>query len=65
MSIETLRRWITEKEYSEISGKPLPTIRNQRSMKKGCPFYRHGRAIRYRLDEVLLHCESGRVETER
>ena len=62
MTFPDTPKWITEREYAEISGKALPTIRNQRSMKKGCPFYRHGRAIRYRLDEVLMHCESGRVE---
>jgi len=65
MSVETLRRYRDEKWTAEFTGRKLPTLRNDRSLGRGIPFYRFGKSIRYREDEVIAWCESRRVETSR
>jgi len=62
---ETRPRWIDEKQVAEITGIALPTLRNARCVGKGIPFYRFGRAIKYREADVILWAEARRVETTR
>jgi len=55
-------RWIGEHEVAEITGLSLSTLRNYRWLGCGLPFYKVGRSVRYRLDEVYEYMESKRVE---
>lgn len=57
----TTPRWRTERWVAETLGVGLPTLRNSRSTGKGIPFYRFGRSVRYREDEVLAWCEAHRA----
>lgn len=45
-------RLLTEREVSELLSVPLQTLRNHRSLRRGVPFVRFGRAVRYRLADV-------------
>lgn len=53
--------WITEKTVSEITGRALQTLRNDRHKRQGVPYSRVGRSIRYKLQDVLEFMESKRV----
>ena len=54
---------IDEKQVSEIIGRGLQSLRNDRCKNIGIPFYKIGKSVRYRLDEVIQYAESRRVET--
>jgi excisionase family DNA binding protein len=44
--------YITDREVARRLGLAVATLRGWRSAGEGPPFYRFGRAVRYRLDEV-------------
>ena len=57
-------RWIDEYRVAQITGFSLSKLRNDRWLGRGFPFYKVGRSVRYRLDEVYEYMESKRVEVE-
>ncbi len=54
-------KYLTEKEVSEITRKALPTLRNDRHLRRGIPYYKDGKSIRYNLNDVILYMESRKV----
>jgi len=54
-------RWIDEKEASQIMGVAVQTLRNWRFQGTGPPYFKIGRSVRYRLNEILAFMEERRV----
>ena len=54
--------FLTERELSQIVKRSIPTLRSDRHYGKGFPYYKNGRQILYKLDEVLEIVENGRIE---
>ena len=57
-------RYVDEREVSRITGRALPTLRNDRFNRRGITFCKIGRSVRYKLDDVYEFMESRRIETE-
>ena len=57
-------RYITEQQVADITGFALSTLRNHRHHRRGIPYLKCGRAIRYSLGDVLSYMESRRISTE-
>jgi hypothetical protein len=57
------KRMVSEKVYAELSGFELGKIRNDRWKKKGLPYYKIGRTVRYDEDEIYAYLQRCRVET--
>jgi predicted DNA-binding transcriptional regulator AlpA len=55
-------KFINETEVSRITGRAVPTLRNDRHKGQGLPFYKLGRSVRYRLDEILAFMGERRVQ---
>ena len=55
-------KYINEKEVSRITGIGIQTLRNYRSLRKGLPFVKLDRAVRYNFDDVISYMESNKVE---
>jgi len=57
--------YLTEVQVSQMTQIALSTLRNQRFEKKGIPYYKVGlgRSVRYKLSDVTLFMERGRIET--
>ena len=55
-------RWLTEKEVAVITGLALPTLRNQRYLRKGIPYAKVGKAVRYRYADITRFMEARLVE---
>jgi len=55
------QRWVDEKEVSRITGIAVQTLRNWRFQRTGPAYSKVGRAVRYRLDDVLNFMEERRV----
>jgi hypothetical protein len=58
-------RSVDERVYAALRDCPLQTVRNDRYLQRGCPFYKIPgcRSVRYRLADILAFLEQGRVET--
>lgn len=57
------KTYIDERELSRITGRALPTIRNDRHKGQGFPYRKFGRQVRYCLEEIIETMESRKVET--
>jgi len=54
--------YLNEKEVAAITGRALSTLRNERFMRKGLPYYKiGGRSIRYKTEDVIAYMESRRI----
>ena len=57
--------YLTERQTAEITKEALQTLRNNRSKRRGLPYLKiRGRAIRYKLSDVIVHMERHRIDPE-
>jgi hypothetical protein len=57
------KKYITEKEVSQITCRAVNTLRADRHHGRGIPYYKLGNKVLYRLDTVVSHIEAHRIET--
>jgi hypothetical protein len=55
--------YLTERQVSELTGRALQTLRNDRFRGRGFPYRKIGKSVRYSLTEILAIMESRRIET--
>lgn len=60
-----LQQWLSEKLVSEITGRAAQTLRNDRCRRRGIPYSKVGRSVRYKMQDVVNYMESRRVEFEK
>jgi hypothetical protein len=55
--------YLNEKEVSALTGRAISTLRNERFMRKGLPYYKlpGGRSVRYKVAGVISYMESRRI----
>jgi hypothetical protein len=56
-----IAKYLSEKEVSGITGIALSTLRNHRSLRKGIPYLKIYRSIKYSLVDVLDFMESHKI----
>ena len=54
-------RYVNEKKVSEITGRALPTLRNDRFAGRGIPYTKLARSVRYLLADVVRFMEDRKV----
>ncbi|GAB6193137.1 helix-turn-helix domain-containing protein [Desulfocastanea catecholica] len=54
-------QWITEKEVSTMTGRAEQTLRNDRMKRKGIPYSKLGRSVRYRVEDVVDFMEGKKI----
>jgi hypothetical protein len=57
-------KYIDEKEVSEITKRALPTLRNDRHLRRGIPYCKIGKSVRYALSDVIEYMECRRIVPE-
>ena len=57
--------YINENQVSEITGRALSTLRNERSKGLGIPYIKLGRSVRYDLQDVIEFMEAHKIRTEK
>ena len=62
--METENKYITEKEVAHITGRALQSLRNDRFLRRGIPYIKMGRSVRYSYGDVIAFMESRKIETE-
>jgi hypothetical protein len=56
-------KYLTEVQVAEITGRALSTLRNERFCRRGIPYIKIGRSVRYSLEDVVRHMESNKITT--
>lgn len=59
--MEATKIWLNEKEVSELTGIAVQTLRNDRHLCKGFPYYRWRRSIRYKRNDITDGMEVCRI----
>jgi len=57
-------RYIDEREVSRMTGRALPTLRNDRHKGQGIPYVKIFRSVRYNVDDVISFMEKRKIVTE-
>jgi predicted DNA-binding transcriptional regulator AlpA len=57
-------RLLDEKEVAKLIGRAVQTLRNDRLARKGLPYIKIGRSVRYQWADVLAHIEARRIVPE-
>jgi hypothetical protein len=55
-----LEHLVSEAEFAKIIGRSLVTVQRDRYKRRGCPFVRLGRLVRYRPADIRSYIESNR-----
>lgn len=58
------KQWITEEQVAQITSIGLPTLRNNRNKKRGIPYYKISKSVRYKQSDVLQYMEARKIGTE-
>ena len=57
-------RLLDEHQVAVLTGRGLQSLRNDRHCRRGFPYVKFGRSVRYKLKDVLASIESGRINPE-
>jgi len=58
------KQYIDEKQVSEMTGRALQTLRNDRHRGRGFPYVKLFRSIRYDVEDIISFMESRKIQTE-
>lgn len=56
-------RAVDEKAVSALTGRALKSLQNDRWLNRGIPYFKLGKACRYRMGDVLDYLAAHRIET--
>ena len=59
-----MHHYLNEKQVKEITGRALSTLRNERFHRKGIPYVKVGRSVRYSHEDVIAFMEKRKIQTE-
>ena len=58
------RLWVDEKKASEITGRAVQTLRNDRNKCKGFPYHKIGSKVLYKLTDIETFMDQHRIVPE-
>ena len=64
MNPDSIPQMVDEHRAAEILGLAVQTMRNHRSARVGCKYFKIGRSVRYRVDDILDFIEKHRIDPE-
>ena len=59
--MESTPKYVDEKVAAGVTGFCVQTLRNQRSAGRGIPYYKVGKSVKYKLDDVVEFMERHKV----
>ena len=57
-------QYLTEIHVAKITNRALSTLRNDRSLRRGIPYIKVGRSVRYNIKDVIEFMESQKIHTQ-
>jgi predicted DNA-binding transcriptional regulator AlpA len=64
MTHQDTKRAINEFQVSELTGRAVQTLRNDRHRQRGIPYVKLGRSVRYIFSDVMEYLENHRIDPE-
>jgi hypothetical protein len=61
-SIEITPKYLTEQETAIYTSIAVQTLRNNRYERKGLPFFKLGKSVRYAVEDIERYMKKNRVE---
>ena len=58
------KRYFNETETSRLTGIALSTLRNQRFLRRGLPYVKVGKSVRYDFMDIVSFMDSRKVQPE-
>lgn len=55
------KRYVDEQEASIVTGRAVSTLRNDRHLRRGFPYLKIGRAVRYKMEDLISAMEAHRI----
>ena len=55
---------VDEHEAAKVLAKSVFTLRNERFLKKGCPYVKLGRSVRYLISDLNSYLAQNRIDPE-
>lgn len=55
---------LTEQQAAKVFGLAVQTLRNHRMQRKGCPYIKMGKFVRYRQEDIEKYVEKNRIDPE-
>lgn len=65
MTADSIPQVINEHEAAKLLSKSVQTLRNERHLRKGPPYLKMGRSVRYRVDDLFGYLERHRIDPEK
>jgi hypothetical protein len=57
-------RYVNEKRVAEFTGIGVQTLRNDRHLRRGLPYIKKGRTVRYSIADVINFMEQHKITPE-
>ncbi|MHA2231087.1 MAG: helix-turn-helix transcriptional regulator [Candidatus Hodarchaeales archaeon] len=57
-------KFVNERVVADLTGRSVQTLRNDRYLRRGIPFIKMGRSVRYELADVMEYVRQNKVKTE-
>jgi hypothetical protein len=57
-------KYLNEKKVAEITSIGVQTLRNDRHLRRGLPYIKKGRTVRYSLADVINFMEEHKIKPE-
>jgi len=64
MTAKATARYLNEVQVSEMTGRALSTLRNERARNEGIPYIKIGRSVRYDLLDVIGFMDAHKIMTQ-
>jgi len=61
--MDSQHEYLNEKEVSQITKQALSTLRNDRSNRRGIPYIKIGKSVRYSKEDVINFMERRKIHT--
>jgi len=55
---------VNEHKASRMLSKSVQSLRNERFLKKGCPYVKLGRSVRYLVSDLINYLDQNRIDPE-
>jgi hypothetical protein len=55
-------QYLTEREVASMTRIAVATLRNNRYLRRGIPFIKIGKSVRYKIQDVVLYLDERRVD---
>ena len=62
MKSNIMPKYLTDLEVSKMTGLAVSTLRNDRWLRRGIPYVKKGRSVRYSTNDVFDYMESRKIK---